>query len=493
MGPTATAPDDGIAARVTASVANDDPRRALRGGALRYLRTVALSVGIQGPTAGVIVSPAVLASIVGGSGALVDVLGLVAMSFVAYAFVIFSREFNSASSVYAYNGAALGARYGFVSAWLLLLVYTSFAAAVYASSADIAQSLLASLGAHISWVPIAVVGWAATMAAAYASMRLSALVIFVFEGVAILLIAIVGVVILAHGGYHHHASSVRPFALHGLAFGVLAIGVVNAFGGFSGFEGAATLGEEAANSTRTIPAAVAGSLVLSAGVYIAFTWIVDNAYATPAALAADPAPLVHLADAYVSSTMGKLVNLAGVISAFGAQLACINAANRLLFSLGRELGGGRAARNLVVLTDRRHGSPVGALAVTGGASLVGLLAFSFEARAIRALTDIVTYGSYLIIVTYLLTVVAALAWVWRHGRRVVPLCVLGVGAAVLGGVLYYTFSPFPPYPFDWDVWAALASAMLGVVVAFLPSIHGRLAGSALLRAAGARTAPAEAG
>ncbi|MGH2929576.1 MAG: hypothetical protein ACRDL8_15345, partial [Solirubrobacteraceae bacterium] len=131
-------------------MASEDPGRSLRGGKLHYLRTIALSVGIQGPTAGVIVSPAILASIVGGSGALADVLGLVAMSFVAYAFVIFSREFNSASSVYAFNGSALGGRYGFVSAWLLLLVYTSFAAAVYASTADIAQSLLSSLGIHIS-------------------------------------------------------------------------------------------------------------------------------------------------------------------------------------------------------------------------------------------------------------------------------------------------------------------------------------------------------
>ena len=45
------------------------------------------------------------------------------------------------------------------------------------------------------------------------------------------------------------------------------------------------------------------------------------------ALAADPAPFVHLANAYVGSTMGTLVNAAGVISAFGAQLACVVAAN----------------------------------------------------------------------------------------------------------------------------------------------------------------------
>lgn len=482
---TAAAQDrqPGLDASVEAAIAVADPSRSLRGGSLRFLRTVALSVGIQGPTAGVIVGPAVLASIVGGAGALSYLLGFVAMAFVAFAFIIFSRTFNTASSVYGFNGAALGARYGFVSAWLLLLVYTSFAAGVYASTADIAQSLLASFGVHVWWVWLAVAGWALTMVLAYASIGFSSLVIFVCEGAAIVLISIVGGVILAKGGYHHHAFSAAPFQTHGVALGVLGLGIVNAFGGFSGFEGAATLGEESRRTTRTIPAAVAVSLVASAAVYIVFTWIVDNAYATPSALAAAPAPLVHLANLYVGSAMAKVVNLAGVISAFGAQLACVNAGNRLLFSLGRELGGGRLARNFLVRTDRRHASPVGALSVVGLASLAGLLAFGFEHSAIRALTIIVTYGAYLIVVAYLLTVVAAAVWVWRHGRRPMPLAALCVGVGVLGYVLYDTFVPFPPAPFDWIVSAGAASALLGVAITTVPAAYRRLGSSELLRAA----------
>ncbi|MGI8559345.1 MAG: APC family permease [Solirubrobacteraceae bacterium] len=492
--PPAIAPDGrSLAERVNESVTGADPGRSLAGNSLHFIRTVALSVGIQGPTAGVIVGPAVLASIVGGAGALAYLLGFVAMGFCAYSFVVFSRSFNSASSVYAFNGSVFGPRYGFVSAWLLLLlVYTSFAAAVYASTADIAQSLLASLGVHVGWVALAVVGWAATMVLAYASIGFSSLVIFACEGIAIVLVAIVGVVVVVKGGYHHHALSTAPFQSHGIAFSVLGLGVVNAFGAFSGFEGAAVLGEESARSTRTIPLAVAGSLVASAAVYVVITWIVDNAYATPHALATDPAPLVHLANLYVGSTMGKLINVAGVISAFGAQLACVNAASRLLFSLGREVGGGRQASNLLVRTDRRRRSPVGALVIVGGVSLAGLAAFSFEGQAIRALTIIVTYGAYLILIAYLLTVIAATVSVWRNGRRPIPLLGLSVGVIVLGYVLYDTFDPFPAPPFDGDVWAALGSVVLGVALALVPAVHGRIARSELLRAArpGALTAEA---
>jgi amino acid transporter len=473
-----------IADRVLASVAVSDPRRSLRHDSVRFLRTVALSIGIQGPTAGVIVGPAVLAGIVGGAGALAYLLALIAMSFVAYAFVLFSRSFNSASSVFAFNASTLGARYGFVSIWMLLLVYVSFAAGVYASTADIAGALLTSLGVHVGWVALAVVGWALTMVFAYVSFSRSAIVILGCEGVAIVLIAVVGVAVLAHGGYHHHALSTAPFRTHGIAFSILGLGVVNAFGGFSGFEGAATLGEESTRSQRTIPLAVASSLVLSAGVYIAFTWIVDNAYATPAALAADPAPLVHLASSNVGSAMGKLVNVAGVISAFGAQLACINAANRLLFSIGREVGDGRRADNLLVRTSTHRGSPIGALLVTGSVSLAALLAFSFEHSAIRALTFIIQYGAYLVLGVYLLTVVAALVLVWRHGRRPIPLLILGLGVAVLLYVLRDTFIPLPSGPFRVVAVAAAGSTMLGIAFCLIPAVHRRLGDSELLRAIG---------
>ena len=476
----APAGDATLEARVADSLAG----RALGQPRLRFVRTVALSVGIQGPTAGVIVGPAVLAGIVGGSGALAYLLGLVAMGFVAYAFVIFSRSFNSAGSVYGYNGAALGPSYGFVSAWTLLLVYLSFAAGVYASTADIAQSLFAAWGVHGWWVWFALAGAALTVVLAYLSIGLSSAVIFACEGIAVALLAVVGISVIVSGGAHHHSAlALSPFKLHGVALSVLGLGVVNAFGAFSGFEGAATLGEEARRPTRTIPAAVAWSLAGSAAVYIVFTWIADNAYPSAAALAAAPAPFVHLATIHLGAAMGDVVNAAGVISAFGAQLACINAANRILYALGRDLTrpGSRPAR-LLTRTDRRHGSPTGALAVTATATIGALLAFSFESSALRALTIIVEFGAYLIIVAYLLTVVAAIAWVWRNGRRPVPLVVLSIGVAVLGYVLYDTFVPFPAAPFSWIIAAAGAGLAAGVGLAATPAVRARLGASPLLAA-----------
>jgi amino acid transporter len=482
------APSDlDLAARVDASVGDGD----LGGRRLRFGAVVALSVGIQGPTAGVLVGPAVLAGIVGGAGALAYLLGLVAMAFVAYAFVVFARSFNSAGSVYAFNAAALGPSYGFVSAWLLLAVYVSFAGAVSASTGDLAQTLAASFGIHRWWVWFALAAALLTMVAAYLSIRVSSIVVLVCEGGAIAVLAVVAVLVVtgADGGtFAHGGLSLAPFRPHGIALGVLGLGVVNAFGAFSGFEGAACLGEEARRSTRTIPAAVAGSLVLSGLAYVLLTWVADSAFRSPAALAADPAPFVHLASARLGPAMGKLVNAAGLVSAFGAQLACINAANRLTFSLARDVVPTGRVRTGLLHVDRRRSAPTGALVLTGAASTAALLAFAWEPTATRALTIIVELGAYLIIAAYLLTVVAALAWVWRHRRRPVPLILLGAGVIALGYVLYDTFVPLPAPPFDRVALTAAGYAVAGVMISVLPPMRRRLGRSPLLCAV--RSGPA---
>ncbi|MGI9007266.1 MAG: APC family permease, partial [Streptosporangiaceae bacterium] len=469
-----------LARQVDEATGGTDPGRSLRRGSLRFLRTAALPVGVQGPTAGVIIGPAIIAGIVGEPGALAQVLALVAMGFVAYAFVVFTRSFNTAGSVYAFNGSALGPGYGFVSAWLLLLVYISFAAGVYAATADIGQALLASFGVHVGWVWLGLAGAALALGLAYTSIGFSSLVILAAEGAAVALITVVAIAVLAAGGYHHHGITAAPFSPHGVSLSVLALGVTAAFGQFSGFESAATLGEEARRSTRTIPAAISWSLAGAAAIYIFFTWIVYSAYPSPAAVAAAPAPLVHIADVYLGSAVGTAVNAAGLISAFGAQLACLNAAARLLFALGRETGDGAAGTTLLTRTWRRFSSPAGALTVAGALSVAALLAFAFERTATRAATLIIQYGAYLILAAYLMTVAAALAWTWRTRRRPLPLVILTAGVAVLGYVVYRTFAPFPAAPFSWVVLAAAASVIAGAAVLLTPGLLPRMRQSRLL-------------
>ena len=96
-----TAQESQLAEESTAAAAYPDAGETgrLRGGRLRFFWTIAESVGVQGPTAGVVIAAAVLASVPGGETALVQLVAAVAMGFVACAFVTFTRGFSSAGSV----------------------------------------------------------------------------------------------------------------------------------------------------------------------------------------------------------------------------------------------------------------------------------------------------------------------------------------------------------------------------------------------------------
>src|SRR5260370_30941134 len=136
------------------------------------------------------------------------------MGFVAFAFVVSTRPFNAAGSVYACNGTALGPGYGFVSAWLLLLVYPSFAAGVYAATADIAQTLLASFGLHVGWVWLGLAGAALALALAYTSIGVSSLVIIAPDGAAVAVIPIVSLAPLAARAVPQHQVNRPPLRPH---------------------------------------------------------------------------------------------------------------------------------------------------------------------------------------------------------------------------------------------------------------------------------------
>ena len=209
------------------------PTASLRGDSVRFLGTVASAVGIQAPTAGVTFLPALMAGIVGEAGPLTFLLALVAMLLVAYAFVIFSSEFTSAGSVFAFNGRTLGASYGFLSAWLLLAVYVAYSASIFASNANFLENLARSGGISIGWPACAVLFWAVALVLAYRRISVSTLVIFILEGISILLVASVAVVVVAKGGSGGHGISAAPFTTGGIPLTTIGLGVVFAFTGFS--------------------------------------------------------------------------------------------------------------------------------------------------------------------------------------------------------------------------------------------------------------------
>jgi amino acid transporter len=452
--------------------------RRLRAGRLRFFRTIAESVGVQGPTAGVVIAPAVLASVSGGGTALVELVAAVAMGFVAYAFVIFTRGFNSAGSVYGFTGAVAGPVFGFVSAWTLMLVYVSFAGGIYTATADEAQPAFAVVGLHLPWQVYAIIAFVLVMALAYLDIKISATVILALEGVSMLLVVTACSIVLAKGGFHGHAFSSAPFRPGGVTLSVLGLGIVLTFSTFSGFEAASTLGEESRQPRRLIPLAIMASLAVVAVFTIGVTAVVTNAYPSISQLSTATVPLVTVTDKFVAGWMGDLVNFGAVVSAFGAALACAVGASRILFALGRDAGPAMLRR-----TSRITGAPVGALIWVGVGSLLTTLLFIKEPLATRAVAISLAYGADLIIVAYILVVVAAIIFTVRRRMSPVKTVILVIGLAVLGYVAKDTFAPLPAAPFNWDALAAGITLAAGIVLPLAyPPLRRGIVNSPLLKA-----------
>jgi len=440
-------------------------------------------VGVQGPTGGAVIGAALLAGISGGGTALVELVAAVAMGFVAYVFVLFTRSFNNAGSVYAFTGAAVGPWFGFLSAFTLLFVYVDFAGGVYASTADEARPAFAALGLDLPWQFYAVVAFVAVSGLAYLDIKLSSAVVLALEIGAMAVVVAVCAVVLAKGGYHGHAFSSRPLRPDGSSLSVLGLGVVFSFSAFSGFEAAATLGEESAQPERVVPLAVGLSLAVVALYEVGVAFVVTNAYPSVHQLASSAVPLVSVTDSFVAPWVGDLVNLAAVVSSFGAALACANGAARILFALGRDGFG----PPFLARTSTRTGSPAGALVLVATGSLGFLAPFLWERAASRAVAVVLTYGADLIITAYLLVVFAGAVYAVRSRMPFTKVIGPLAGLLVLGFVAKDTFFPFPRAPYSWDAIGAGATLLLGGALVLLsPGLRHRLTSSPLLVLAKAR-------
>lgn len=444
------------------------PAGRLASGSVRFFSSVAVSIGIQAPTGGLVFLPALMAELVGESGPLAFLAAIVVMLPVAAVFGAFSRQFATAGSVYAFVGRTLSPVVGFVACLGLFLTYVSYTSATAAGAANAAAPLLADVGLHFNWLVPGLAAWALGWYLSFRPVHFTTVVVLTLEGVALVLVLIVGIVVIAKGGYQGHSVSLSPFRPHGIKLSAFVIGLVFAYTGFSGFEGAATLGEEANLPRRIIPLAVITSLLVGGGAYVFGSYVETISYPNATALSKSTVPMISIAHQYLTPWVGTAVNVAALISIFGAVLACATGGSRLLFALTRD---GFVHRGLAA-THPRHRSPYRALAVTEVLALAGMLIFAGDAP-LDVFFYTAQYGVYLILSVYLLTCIAGLVYAFRRHRPPLMLTALA-GVAVLGVVIKYSVVPIPAYPFDRLLVAAAVTLAGAVAVAALPSYRRRL-------------------
>jgi amino acid transporter len=450
---------------------------------LSLLGTVAVSIGVMAPTLAMSVTGVEPARLLGRAAPLAFVFAAIGVGLVAYGFVRLSAEFAHAGSVYGFVGHAFGPRAGFFCGWALLGTYLVFPAVSMCGVAVFGQAFLRSTGIapHFPWYPLALFGWAVIAFAASREVRkaISALVVFEVISLTLIVVLMVAIVVRLISGDVPRAQgfSAQVFDLPpGAHLSTIGLAAVFGFLSFAGFESAASFGEEAHRPRRAVPYSLWAAIGLGGAFYVVCMVVQMWGFGTDAAgveaFASSTAPLGDLAQSYMGSGMADALNLAAVISSFGAGMGCASVGARMLYALGRdgviagELGKVRPA----------NGTPAPALVFVLALDLVLLSIFAIMGTpALKVFFYFATFGTLSLLVMYIATNLAAARFLTRGTRpweALIPL----VGIAVACYVLYHNVYPVPASPFDRFPYLVGAWLAIGVLaIALLPGLRDRVA------------------
>ena len=321
--------------------------RGLRRNAVGLPGLIAQSLGVTAPEISAVVIAAVVASKVGGwTPAAFWVAGIGAIG-LALIYGRFARYVPSAGGTYAIIRAGLGRDVGFFGGWTLLAVGIIFVPGLIIAAAFLLQNFFGLVEPSHPFFSHAWWGWALLLTAivaaiSYFGIRISARVLLTLTAVGVTMLAILDLIILAKGGAHHWAwSSLAPWDGHGtFGFGFFALGVGIAMTGFSGFETAVFLAEEAHTPKRQVPKAVLGAVSLAVIFYIVTTFSIVTGYGLQVAGRHWPSDsagaVVGLSAQYAALWFGKVLLLFLAISSFASALGTANFTTRTAFAWGHD-------------------------------------------------------------------------------------------------------------------------------------------------------------
>src|ERR687884_163007 len=166
-------------------------------------------------------------------------------------------------------------------------------------------------------------------------------ILLALTAIGVTMLLILDLIILAKGGAHGWAwSSLAPWNGKGFGFGFFALGVGIAMTGFSGFETAVFLAEEAHTPKREVPKAVLGAITLAVLFYLVTTFAIVSGYGLDKAGTVWPndsgGAVVSLSAQYAALWLGKVLLLLLAISAFASALGTANFTTRTAFAWGHD-------------------------------------------------------------------------------------------------------------------------------------------------------------
>jgi amino acid transporter len=421
------------------------PANRLRTGALGLIEVIGQSLAAIAPTLTPALNITVVAGLAGIGCWMAYLIGTLGVVIVAMSVGVLAARHPEAGAYFVYVGRTFGPFAGAMAGWAMVSAYLFTAIAVTLSFAIFLGNLLNAVGLQLNAAAAAliiVVFLATVTYAAYRDIKLSSRAGLVLEIISIgIIVAITALVVHAQGTVIDPAQLSLSSFKYGAVFSALPFVIFS----FVGFESSATLAKESANPRKNIPLAVIGCGAF-AGIFftvIAYFMVFGMGDDT-ATLGASTAPFGDVAAKAGLGWASSIVYFAAMISVFACALASINAAARLLFSMGKY----QFLHRSMGLVHDTHRTPHRAVLFCG--LFVALVCLGMmPAGLLTAFGCAGTFASFGFVVVYLMICVVAPMDLRKSGEMKSHHVALGVlGTALMLFVIVGSVYPVPEYPYD---------------------------------------------
>jgi amino acid transporter len=432
----------------------------LRSGALGLAEVVGQSLAAIAPTLTPALNISVVAGLAGSGCWMAYFIGTIGVVIVAMSVGVLAVRHPEAGAYFVYIGRTFGPFAGAMAGWSMISAYMLTAVSTGLSFVIFLGNLCGAFGVHPGMGPMAAVllVFAATITyAAYRDVKLSSRAGLVLEVISIgIIVGITLLFVRAKGTVIDSAQLDISSFRYGAVFSALPFVIFS----FVGFESSATLAKESVDPRKNIPRAVVGCGAF-AGVFftlMAYFMVfgMDNDAAT---LGASSAPFGEVAARAGLGWTSMIVYFAAMISVFACSLASINAAARLLFSMGKY----RFLHSSMGLVHDTHRTPHRAILLCG--CLLALICLAMlPVGLLNAFGYTGTFASFGFVVVYLVICVVAPLDL-RKSREMKPRHVLTglLGAVLMLFVIFGSVYPVPAYPYNVLPYVFFAYLIVGAI------------------------------
>ena len=449
----------------------------LKSHSLSPSETLAQSVALIAPTGAPVMTVPLVFGLAGEGAAIAFLISTIGVLLVALNVNQFARISSSPGSLYTYISDHMHPKWGVLAGWALLIAYVGTAAAVSAGVTNYANVILQDRFG-VQAFPLLLIGLVMVFACylAYRDVQISARLMLWMEAASVAVISVIALLIIIKHGWH---VDMPQFTLRGVTPEQLRLGLVLAIFSSVGFESATSLGSEAKDPLTSIPRAVKWSAIL-AGVFFflcAYAEVLGFRGET-VTLDKSLAPLHVLAQkAGLPPWVGTLTDLGAVLSFFSCFLACITAAARVLFLMGRD----GALHSVLGEAHAENQTPHRAVLLTSLAAFLPAAVMTLRGTNLFDIYGLIgTLATFGFVTVYILVSAAAPLYLRSLGRLtpqalgISVLAVVAMGAALLGSLYPVPAGPYAYLPylygglllggFTWStIWIARAPSLASEV------------------------------